>query len=284
MNKQDWERLFISTVLTLILFLAAFLVMSVADFSFMQRKHYKTIKVTLNEVEFSAGRDRDLQQDEQARAAGEDAAEQPDTAQDENNRQQAVKPSSEENTAQKPDARQNRQREQTVPDKAGEQIEPDNGSSSGENDETGQEDPPAPEAPDDLLDLSGLDEAFSQTPADNQTDSNQNGQQGPGEVRDGSVNDKGIEWEDPSDGRSLVSGDDPVIPANISIDAPVVRVVVSFTLLDDGHITDLNIKESSGYSRVDQRILTTLRNWFFQPAPGASPVQGEIAFVLRTTR
>lgn len=48
---------------------------------------------------------------------------------------------------------------------------------------------------------------------------------------------------------------------------PVWEVVVSFTLLPSGYITDLNIEPDSGNTEVDSIIQNTIRTWRFEPVP-----------------
>ncbi len=95
-------------------------------------------------------------------------------------------------------------------------------------------------------------------------------------------NDFPIEFNSPEVTRKLVSEPSIIIPFDISDMISSERtVLVEFSLNDDGRLYYLKIKQSSGYSLIDNSIISELRKWEFDKAPGSIDVGGIVTIILK---
>ncbi len=95
-------------------------------------------------------------------------------------------------------------------------------------------------------------------------------------------NDFPIEFNSPGVTRKLVSEPSIIIPSDISDMISSERtVLVEFSLNDDGRLYYLKIKQSSGYSLMDNSIISELRKWEFDKAPGSIDVGGIVTIILK---
>lgn len=91
-----------------------------------------------------------------------------------------------------------------------------------------------------------------------------------------------IEFSSPGVNRYLVSEPSISIPFDIAEMISSERtVIVEFSLNDDGRLYYLKIKQSSGYSSIDNSIISELRKWEFDKAPGSEDVGGIVTIILK---
>ncbi len=94
---------------------------------------------------------------------------------------------------------------------------------------------------------------------------------------------------DPIDFETLAGTRKPISLPQPEIDPALARnmprfftVVISFTLLPSGYITDLNITPDSGNTKVDSIIQTAIRKWRFEPvSEDAGPIQVRVRYNIR---
>jgi TonB family protein len=95
-------------------------------------------------------------------------------------------------------------------------------------------------------------------------------------------NDSPVQFDNPDAGRSMVSEPLITIPSRFSeVLSSDSTVVVSFLLNADGRMYLLKVKQSSGYSEVDNSIISELRKWEFDKAPGSDDLKGNVTILLK---
>ncbi len=88
-------------------------------------------------------------------------------------------------------------------------------------------------------------------------------------------------------GSRMVSGKPPSYPLDSRRNHEMGTVVLSLTLGYDGHVESISVSKSSGFARLDDAALSSVRKWRWEPVlRGGQPVMVrglvEIPFVLRT--
>jgi TonB family protein len=152
-----------------------------------------------------------------------------------------------------------------------------------EGPETVEETAPAePEERSVVGDLSELDRAIAESGGDEGAgdDDEQTAEE---EVTRLGTPESPIDFETLAGTREPISLPQPEIdPALVQSGAPFFTVVISFTLLPSGHITDLNITPDSGNTKVDSIIQTAIRKWRFEPvSEDAGPIQVRVRYNIR---
>jgi TonB family protein len=125
--------------------------------------------------------------------------------------------------------------------------------------------------------LSGLEQALDSNP--DRTDIT-----GPEELnRDPyTYNDNPVQFNNPGVNRNLLG--EPIIAIPPDLFYMLVSestVIVEFFLNEDGRLSYLKIKQSSGYSEIDNSIRSELRKWEFDKAPGSLDVEGTVTIILK---
>jgi len=90
-----------------------------------------------------------------------------------------------------------------------------------------------------------------------------------------------IQWEEPSVARKPLYMPKPSIPKWVSREGVKLLIVITFKLLPEGIISEINVEKSSGYSDVDAAITEALRRWRFQAVRGDKVVSGKITYVIK---
>jgi TonB family protein len=91
-----------------------------------------------------------------------------------------------------------------------------------------------------------------------------------------------VVWDQAGTGRRLVEPVvQPKIPAWVSTQGLTLSVTVDFTLMPDGLIGAVALKQSSGYADVDSAVLDAIRRWRFTAAKGTVLVKGVIPYVVK---
>jgi TonB family protein len=91
-----------------------------------------------------------------------------------------------------------------------------------------------------------------------------------------------VQWgSDGGEGRKMVITSPVKLPAWVSQQGLTLSVTVSFIVLDNGVISGVTVKQSSGYALVDQAVVDAIRLCQFNPAPNAPPVSGIIPYLIR---
>ena len=129
---------------------------------------------------------------------------------------------------------------------------------------------PEPEPEKNTLDLSSLDKML-------ETET----EQGPAADTNPSNSDFSLTWED-SQNREAVSLANPVIPDWVSRQGLNLRVVISFILVPQGFLININLKESCGYTDVDTAVINAVRNWRFKAVNSTINVKGSVTYYIRT--
>lgn len=94
--------------------------------------------------------------------------------------------------------------------------------------------------------------------------------------------DSPVKFKSPGVNRYLVSEPLISIPSVLSDMISSEHIVmVEFLLNDEGMLKDLKMKQSSGYSEIDNSIKSELRKWEFDKAPGAADVGGIVTIILK---
>ena len=120
-----------------------------------------------------------------------------------------------------------------------------------------------------LGDLDDLDRALAQADEDGEGSGDENEEK----EREGTVGTFGspgapVDIETLTAKRKPINMPKPEIGSELAEKLPPDwEVVVSFTLLPSGHITDLKIEPDSGNTEVDSIIQNTIRTWRFEPVP-----------------
>ena len=90
-----------------------------------------------------------------------------------------------------------------------------------------------------------------------------------------------IQWEEPSAARKALYMPKPTIPKWVSREGVKLLIVISFKLLPEGIISEINVEKSSGYSDVDAVVTEALRRWRFQAVRGNRVVSGRITYIIK---
>lgn len=91
-----------------------------------------------------------------------------------------------------------------------------------------------------------------------------------------------VEFSSTGVNRYLVSEPSISIPSDIlSMISSERTVIVGFSLNEDGRLYYLKIKQSSGYPAIDNSIISELRKWEFDRAPGSDDVGGTVTILLK---
>ena len=73
----------------------------------------------------------------------------------------------------------------------------------------------------------------------------------------------------------------PSIPKWVSREGVKLTIVIAFTLLPEGIISNIDVEKSSGYSDVDAAVTEALRRWRFEAVRGEKVVTGRITYVIK---
>lgn len=95
-----------------------------------------------------------------------------------------------------------------------------------------------------------------------------------------SDSDFSLTWEDAMN-REAVSLANPVIPDWVSRQGLNLRVVISFTLVPQGFLINITLKESCGYTDVDTAVINAVRNWKFKAVNSTVNVRGSVTYHIR---
>lgn len=148
--------------------------------------------------------------------------------------------------------------------------EPGPGDESGRRDETEDTGASPEPGPGMLGDLDDLDRALAQADEETGDETGEGAERGEQEGNAGAFGspDDPIDIETLTAKRKALHMPKPEIGSDLAENLPPVwEVVVSFTLLPSGHITDLNIEPDSGNTEVDWIIQNTILTWKFEPVP-----------------
>ncbi len=129
------------------------------------------------------------------------------------------------------------------------------------------------EEPGMLGDLDDLDRALAQADEEPGDETGEGAERGEQEGTAGAFGSPGspIDIETLTAKREALHMPKPEIGSDLAENLPRVwEVVVSFTLLPSGYITDLNIEPDSGNTEVDSIIENTIRTWRFEPVDEAA--------------
>jgi TonB family protein len=129
-----------------------------------------------------------------------------------------------------------------------------------------------PEPEQSALDLSDLDRMLETEPDDSS---------GPAENPNPSDSDFSLTWED-AQNREAVYLATPDIPDWVSQQGLNLRVVISFTLVPQGFLISITLKESCGYTDVDTAVINAVRNWRFKAVNSTVNVKGSVTYYIRT--
>jgi TonB family protein len=89
-----------------------------------------------------------------------------------------------------------------------------------------------------------------------------------------------LKWED-TQNRVPVYIVRPVVPDWVARQGLSLKVVVTFVLTPQGFLMTFVVKESSGYTDVDNAVIEALRKWRFKVTNVLKNIKGEIAFFIQ---
>jgi TonB family protein len=92
-----------------------------------------------------------------------------------------------------------------------------------------------------------------------------------------------VVWDQPdaSVGRTLVSHQDPILPHWVNIQGLSLSVTVEFSLMQNGVISSVTLKQSSGYAEVDSAVVDAIRRWRFTASRSAAAIKGVIPYLFK---
>ncbi len=94
-----------------------------------------------------------------------------------------------------------------------------------------------------------------------------------------SDSDIALTWED-AQNRVAVSLANPILPDWVARQGLSLRVVVSFTLVPQGFLISITLKESCGYTDVDTAVINAIRNWRFKAVNSTTNVSGSVTYFI----
>lgn len=127
--------------------------------------------------------------------------------------------------------------------------------------------------------LSQIDESLKNPDRENTDSANNKSGSNDKEKTVSTVNGMPVSWDGDPRGRVPLQADNPQVPQDLASQLPSLsRIVISFTLLPSGLLSDLKIKRSSGNTRLDRIVKNAVSRWRFTPASGSEAVKGEISY------
>ena len=88
-----------------------------------------------------------------------------------------------------------------------------------------------------------------------------------------------ITWED-AQSRVAVFQANPVLPDWVSTQGQSLRVVVSFTLVPQGFLINITLRESCGYTEVDTAVINAIRNWRYKAVNSTTNISGSVTYFI----